>query len=76
LVSLIWGFCRPTAGSGLGKTPASRLPEVGRGRRTPGGLQVVRGFEPGAEVIKKVALTEPTEFDAPDRIDAFLAVVQ
>ncbi len=39
-------------------------------------LQVVWEIEPGAEVIEKVALPEPTGFDAPDRLDAFLDAVR
>lgn len=33
-------------------------------------LQVVWEIEPGAEVIEKVALPEPTGFDPPERLDA------
>jgi ERCC4-related helicase len=39
-------------------------------------LQVVWELEPGAEVIEKVALPEPTGFDPPDRLDAFLDAVR
>jgi SNF2 family DNA or RNA helicase len=39
-------------------------------------LQVIWELEPGAEVIEKVALPEPTGFDAPDRLDAFLDAVR
>ena len=39
-------------------------------------LQVIWEMEPGAEVIEKVALPEPTGFDAPDRLDAFLDAVR
>ena len=39
-------------------------------------LQVVWEIEPGAEVIEKVALPEPTGFDPPDRLDAFLDAVR
>ena len=39
-------------------------------------LQVVWEIEPGARVIEKVALPEPTEFDAPDKLDAFLDAVR
>ena len=39
-------------------------------------LQVVWEIEPGAKVIEKVALPEPTGFDAPDRLDAFLDAVR
>jgi SNF2 family DNA or RNA helicase len=39
-------------------------------------LQVVWEIEPGAMVIEKVALPDPTGFDAPDRLDAFLDVVR
>ena len=39
-------------------------------------LQVVWEIEPGAKVIERVALPEPTEFDSPDQIDAFLDAVR
>ena len=39
-------------------------------------LQVVWEIEPGAEVIEKVALPEPTEFDDPKELDAFLDAVR
>ena len=39
-------------------------------------LQVVWEIEPGAEVVEKVALPEPTGFDPPDRLDAFLDAVR
>ena len=39
-------------------------------------LQVIWQIEPGAEVIEKVALPEPTGFDAPGRLDAFLDAVR
>ena len=39
-------------------------------------LQVIWQIEPGAEVIEKVALPDPTGFDAPDRLDAFLDAVR
>src|SRR6516165_4977680 len=35
-------------------------------------LQVIWEIEPGARVIEKVALPEPTDFDPPDKLDAFL----
>ena len=39
-------------------------------------LRVVWEIEPGAKVIEKVALPEPTGFDSPDRLDAFLDAVR
>ena len=39
-------------------------------------LQVIWEIEPGAKVIEKVALPEPTGFDPPDRLDAFLDAVR
>jgi hypothetical protein len=39
-------------------------------------LQVIWELEPGAEVIEKVALPEPTGFDPPHRLDAFLDAVR
>ena len=38
-------------------------------------LQVIWEIEPGAKVIEKVALPEPTGFDPPDKLDAFLDAV-
>ena len=39
-------------------------------------LQVIWEIEPGAKVIEKVALPEPTGFDVPARLDAFLDAVR
>src|SRR5436190_11491025 len=39
-------------------------------------LQVIWELEPGAKVIEKVALPEPTGFDPPDQLDAFLDAVR
>src|SRR5690606_38253629 len=39
-------------------------------------LQVVWEIEPGARVIDRIALPEPTGFDAPDQLDAFLDAVR
>lgn len=39
-------------------------------------INVVWELEPGAEVIEKVALPDPTGFDPPDRLDAFLDAVR
>jgi ERCC4-related helicase len=39
-------------------------------------LNVIWELEPGAGVIEKVALPEPTGFDAPDQLDAFLDAVR
>src|SRR6187401_3438657 len=39
-------------------------------------LQVVWEIEPGAKVIEKVALPEPSGFDAPEMLDAFLDAVR
>jgi SNF2-related domain len=39
-------------------------------------LQVVWEIEPGAKVIERVALPEPTDFDSPDKLDAFLDAVR
>src|SRR3982074_2807077 len=36
-------------------------------------LNVIWELEPGARVIERVALPDPTGFDPPDRLDAFLA---
>ena len=38
-------------------------------------LQVIWEIEPGAQVIEKVALPEPTGMDDPGRLDAFLGAV-
>src|SRR5919202_1691741 len=39
-------------------------------------LQVIWEIEPGAKVIEEVALPEPTGFDPPDKLDAFLDAVR
>ena len=39
-------------------------------------LQVIWELEPAAEVVEKVALPDPTGFDPPDRLDAFLDAVR
>lgn len=39
-------------------------------------LQVVWEIEPGAQVIERVALPEPTGFDSPVQLDAFLDAVR
>ena len=39
-------------------------------------LQVIWEIEPGARLIEKVALPEPTGFDPPDKLDAFLDAVR
>ena len=39
-------------------------------------LQVVWEIEPGAKIVEKVALPEPTDFDAPEKLDAFLDAVR
>ena len=39
-------------------------------------LNVVWELEPGADVVEKVALPDPTGFDPPDRLDAFLDAVR
>ena len=39
-------------------------------------LQVVWEIEPGAKIIERVALPEPTDFDSPDQLDAFLDAVR
>jgi hypothetical protein len=39
-------------------------------------LQVIWEIEPGAQVVEKVAHPEPTGFDPPDRLDAFLDAVR
>jgi hypothetical protein len=35
-------------------------------------LQIVWEIEPGAKIVEKVALPEPSSFDAPEKLDAFL----
>jgi superfamily II DNA or RNA helicase len=39
-------------------------------------LQVVWEIEPGAKVVEKIALPEPADFDAPEKLDAFLDAVR
>lgn len=39
-------------------------------------VQIVWEIEPGAKIIEKVALPDPTAFDSPDKLDAFLDAVR
>ncbi len=39
-------------------------------------LQVIWEIEPGARVVEKVALPDPTGFDPPEQLDAFLDAVR
>jgi SNF2 family DNA or RNA helicase len=39
-------------------------------------LNVIWELEPGARVVEKVAMPDPTGFDPPDRLDAFLDAVR
>ncbi len=39
-------------------------------------LQVVWEIEPGAKIVEKVALPDPTDFDSPEKLDAFLDAVR
>ena len=39
-------------------------------------LRIVWELEPGAKIIEKVALPDPTGFDSPERLDAFLDAVR
>src|ERR1700694_4598475 len=39
-------------------------------------LQVIWEIEPGARLVEKVALPEPTGFNPPDQLDAFLDAVR
>jgi len=39
-------------------------------------LNIIWELEPGARVVEKVALPDPTGFDRPDRPDAFLDAVR
>ncbi|CAN5478728.1 hypothetical protein BH11PLA2_BH11PLA2_47600 [soil metagenome] len=39
-------------------------------------LQIVWEVEPGAKIVEKVALPDPSGFDAPEKLDAFLDAVR
>jgi hypothetical protein len=52
--------------------PLSSVEDDGLGEE----LQVIWEIEPGAKVIEKVALPEPTGFDLPDKLDPFLDAVR
>src|SRR5262249_34395894 len=52
--------------------PLASVPDDGLGEE----LQVIWEIEPGAKVIEKVALPEPSGFDPPDKLDAFLDAVR
>jgi len=62
---------RPSLDRGQNLLTLSSVEDDGLGEE----LQVVWELEPGATVIEKVALPDPTGFDSPDRLDAFLDAV-
>ena len=67
----------PTEGlSGLGNSQTlltlSSIEDDGLGEE----LQVVWELEPGYRIIEKVALPDPTGFDSPDELNAFLDAVR
>ena len=69
--------CRPTAckpawsrRSIFSRCPRSRTTAWAKS------CKVIWEIEPGARVVEKVALPEPTGFDPPDRLDAFLDAVR
>lgn len=57
-------------GVGIGQTlvSLSSVEDDGLGEE----IQVLWELEPGARIIEKVALPDPSGFDPPDRLDAFL----
>ena len=59
-----------------GVAPASSHAVVRRRRRAGRRTQVIWEIEPGAKVVEKVALPDPTGFDPPDQLDAFLDAVR
>jgi len=63
---------RPSLNGGQNLLTLSSVEDDGLGEE----LQVVWELEPGAMVIEKVALPDPTGFDSPDRLDAFLDAVR
>ncbi len=63
---------RPSFDGGQNLLTLSSVEDDGLGEE----LQVVWELEPGATVIEKVALPDPTGFDSPDRLDAFLDAVR
>jgi SNF2 family DNA or RNA helicase len=52
--------------------PLSSVEDDGLGEE----LQVIWEVEPGAKVIERVALPDPTGFDSPEKLDAFLDAVR
>ncbi len=63
---------KPLSGAGQHLVSLSSVEDDALGEE----LQVIWELEPGASVIEKVALPEPTGFDSPDRLDAFLDAVR
>lgn len=63
---------KPLGGDGQHLVTLSSVEEDGLGEE----LQVIWELEPGATVIERVALPDPTGFDPPDRLDAFLDAVR
>ena len=39
-------------------------------------LQIVWEIEPGAKIVEKVALPDPSDFDSPEKLDVFLDAVR
>ncbi|MGH9837858.1 MAG: DISARM system SNF2-like helicase DrmD [Blastocatellia bacterium] len=66
------GPLRPLNGQGQHLVMLSSVEDDALGEE----LQVIWELEPGASVIEQVALPEPTGFDSPDRLDAFLDAVR
>lgn len=63
---------KPTSASPQHLVTLSSVEDDGLGEE----LQVVWEIEPGARIIEKVALPDPTGFDAPAKLDAFLDAVR
>jgi superfamily II DNA or RNA helicase len=62
----------PTIGGGQNLITLSSVEDDGLGED----LQVIWEVEPGAKIIERVALPEPSGFDSPNKLDAFLDAVR
>src|SRR5687768_12452012 len=66
------GPLQPINGHGQHLVTLSSVEDDGLGEE----LQVIWELEPGAKVTEQSQLPEPTGFDPPDRLDAFLDAVR
>src|SRR5215468_2738163 len=70
--SLLDAPLQPVSGHGQHLVTLSSVEDDALGEE----LQVIWEIEPGAQAREKAELPEPTDFDAPERLDAFLDAVR